>query len=87
MRAASALVLRSPTDHAGLVSGVAKVSLTMSLQVADSFHSLSAVFNVAFVITYATCQELYFQLFVSLARRSAELSGMPAKFAAGGNHS
>src|SRR5207247_1805526 len=61
----------SPLD--ARLNGVAKVSLKVSSQVIDSTHSLCADLNVSYVITYATCQELYFQLFVSLARRSVKL--------------
>lgn len=53
--------------------GVAKVCLKVSLQVTDSSRFAFAVWCVAFVITFETCQELYFQPFVSLANRSADL--------------
>jgi hypothetical protein len=66
--------------------GVAKVCQKVSLQVTDSAYSLFAVSCVAFVITYATCQGLYFQLFSALEGRSARLCKNGARFAPEGNH-
>ena len=47
------------TEPEGLKEGVAKVLLKANVQVTDSARSLCAVLSVAFVITYATCQELH----------------------------
>ena len=53
------------------VHSVAKVCSEVSRQVIDSARSVYAVLCVAFVITYATCQELYFPPLTPLEGYSA----------------
>jgi hypothetical protein len=62
--------MNSQTDRRAV--GVAKVLLKVTLEVTDSAHPLCALFVVSFIITYATCQELYFLAFVRLASGSAQ---------------
>ena len=76
---ASVWSARSPYHRSALAPGafcrsgkaVAKVFSEQGQQVVDSAHAIFTRLIVAFVITYATCQELYFQPFASLEGHSA----------------
>jgi hypothetical protein len=79
-------VVEEPQEDNRVIVSVAKVPLKANLQVTDSAHLFFAVLTVVFVITYATCQELYFQLFISLEGHSASESRKDVRFAPEGNH-